>query len=278
MWMLGMMWSGAPVLLAAMISVCGPARAAAYYELNPFPDVPYEQTTLQQDEWVKTARGLVGDSKEEARIEACEKLRQDPTVPEPLQRWATLREMDLSSGISQKATILELGCGWLAAHPDDPHALQLRMHLVDVLVHQVNLLTGFPTVEEIISGLKQIFSNLDAHDWTVIEAHVQFVRGLTSATSHNPKTMATLEPVVRRHIDAVEKLVLDRSSASRNPPDEEEVQAALRQADDLIKQFWNPNAIPLPPSKETVEQAMQYLQEWADQHGKEIRWCNVPEK
>lgn len=164
------------VVVLFVFSAAGTAERLSLCDFNPAPELPYESTSFEQDALYDEAKEL--GRKEEA-LAACRALRQDSSAPWELQRWATLREVEILTRKRQQRAALDLAKAWLHQNPDDPGALEIRVELARIVSYEKH--SGFmPTFQEIDEIFTDIFNNHDQDQefWPVVQARVQYAQKL----------------------------------------------------------------------------------------------------
>lgn len=151
------------------------AFSISFDVVNPFPKLPYEATSAEQDKWVLTAKRLVGDSVEEAALSACENLINHPRTPPELKRWATLQQAEILVYCRQEWIALDILERWLAEHEDAevPNPLHVRIMRAQIM-YQRRHINFQATFDEIWAAFDDIFSHHDGNEWELIEAHAAF--------------------------------------------------------------------------------------------------------
>lgn len=169
-------WGVSLVLLVVLLafSAAGTAEQLLLCNFNPAPELPYESTSFEQDALYAEAKQL--DKKDQA-LAACRALRQDSSAPWELQRWATLREIEILTVMDQEHAALDLGKAWLRQNPDDPGALEIRVELGKIVAQRRH--SGFmPTLQEVDEIFTDIFNNHDPDSWHVVTARIQYAQKL----------------------------------------------------------------------------------------------------
>jgi hypothetical protein len=193
----------------ALMMMALPAFAGPWDNYNPFPELPYEATTVAQDELVDIIKGNSEDRSKESKLAASKRLAEDPAAPEELVRWAVFKMVEIYSFGSQPGLAVEVGRAWLAKHPDHPEALSLRL----VLAQNFSMRGGGgfkPTPAEVIAAYDDIFKNHDPQDWRVIEARVGLARRLFDFGQLYPEKGRTYAKRREQEIAAATKSVMDK--------------------------------------------------------------------
>ena len=223
---------------------------------NPLPTLPYESTSLEQDEWFVIARSLQGDGAEVKQLEACEELINDPTTTPELRRWATLREIELYTYTARENKALEIGRRWLRKHRDDPDPLAIRVILAEIVAQRRH--EDFqPSLLDFERTFWAIFRNHDPLEWEVIRAHIEYAKWVTFyAPPEQPLLYAYLHARSMRHVGIAEKAILERNQK----PDlsEAERQAGLYCINHEIRPLRQP---PTAEDPELHQQALHLLEE-----------------
>jgi hypothetical protein len=145
---------------------------------NPFPVLPFEATTFEQDALVVMAKQLVGDGVEQEPIDACQKLIDDPTSPFELKRWATLRQVQLFTYCKQESVALEIAARWLTQYGRvDPNPLAIRSVCAKIVGQRGHELFR-PGFEDKRLVYEDLFRHHSGNEWDVIEAHMDFAMHL----------------------------------------------------------------------------------------------------
>lgn len=100
------------------------------------PELSYEATTLAQDELIEAARELAGDHREEAALNACDRLRWDPAAHPDLRRWAALERITLLCFASREWEAVAEAEIFLRDNPDDPNALGIKYTIARILAQR----------------------------------------------------------------------------------------------------------------------------------------------
>lgn len=163
------------VVVLFIFSAAGSAEQLLLCNFNPAPDLPYEITSLEQDALYEEAKQRDKDQ----ALAACRALRQDSSAPWELQRWATLREVELLTGMSQLRAALDLAKAWLDQNPDDPGALEIRVELARIVSQRRRggFILPFQEIDEIFAD---IFNNHDQDQdfWPVVKARMEYAEKL----------------------------------------------------------------------------------------------------
>jgi hypothetical protein len=186
-----MLWYVRTVIIVIALCVYFRANASSLGNFNPFPELPYEVTSVQQDEWVKIAQQLVADGVEAAPIDACQKLIDAPTTPFELKRWATLRQVQLLCYTQQESVAVQIAAQWLTQHGDrDPNPLAIRSVVAKIVGIRGHALFR-PGFEEIKLAYDDLFRHHQGNEWDLIEAHIDFARHLNYryADTHDTKVL-----------------------------------------------------------------------------------------
>ena len=161
--------------LVVLFSLAVPSHAqSGLVTFNPPPVLPYEATTLEQDEFFKVANSLAGDGIEAAQLQACEDLIDSPNVPFELQRWAYLRRVTLYSYTYREHRAVEILEQWLEAYPDDPNAMGIRITKATIIGDRGH--PDFrPTSRQKEEAYDEIFDNHSTNDIELVNARMKFV-------------------------------------------------------------------------------------------------------
>ncbi|MCX5758282.1 MAG: hypothetical protein NTU83_07210 [Candidatus Hydrogenedentes bacterium] len=151
------------------------AHALCIGDFNPFPTLPYEATTLRQDEILKTATSREGGTTEQGPLSACQQLADDATAPFPLRRWAALRRVELFCYVGQEGKAIQEAEDWLAKNPQDPDPLAIRAAEAEIYTERRSK-SFSPSDQSVIAFFKTMFKihTADATDWRCIEARVRY--------------------------------------------------------------------------------------------------------
>lgn len=239
--------AGAVLLLMGL-----PALAGPWDNYNPFPKLPYEATTVAQDELVEVIEGRRGeDRSDEAKVAACRQLAEDPAAPVELRRWAVFSAVKINiMYLNRVPEAISMGRAWLAEYSEDPEALRLR--LVIAQAYSDRRQSPFePTPEEVLAAYDEIFKNHDPQDWEVIQARVYLARRLSAIASLYPKQERTLMKRRQEEIAAATKAVQEKMSTA-TPEEREGLRSYLRNNIDplLMQRLWAAPA----PSRDTIEE------------------------
>ena len=181
---------------------------------NPAPSLPYESTSIEQDNLYDTARKLLGDGKEDLPLAACKALRSDSSAPWELRRWATLREIQLLTYTRQERAALDLGEAWLRQNPTNPGSLEIRVIMGQLVAQRLH--SGFmPTLQEVDRVFTAIFSNHDPASWYVVMARIEYAQKLKQFSSVD--STAAERSVEQLHIarQCLEKLAIDEALSAK---------------------------------------------------------------
>ena len=223
-------------------SVLSPtADALSITNFNPVPKLPYEATSIAQDEWLATARSLASDHRELAQIQACDALIGDPTTPPELVRWASLRKVTLYSYASREREAYMVGRQWLLDNPDDPGALQIRYVLAEI-VRDRRHANFEPTFEEVMEASNDLFEHHEEHEWEVMDAHVRLAIEIRAARLDLEEEKA----IVMEHLDAAERGARKVVDDPELFQDERRAARAQRFIDTEITNRGNPYLISIP--------------------------------
>ena len=100
------------------------------------PDLPYEATTLAQDELIEKIRKLEGDFRERAALIACDQIKRDPNAHPALRRWAALERITLLCYTNRAMQAVLEAEEWLLEHPDDPNALGIKYTAAQIIAQR----------------------------------------------------------------------------------------------------------------------------------------------
>jgi hypothetical protein len=153
------------------------AHAVNVISVNPFPKLPYEATTVSQDETVKAAKAMRGDEVESEALAACRALADDETAPAALRKWAVWREFELLCYTGQEWDAVAAGQQWIQEHPGDASLPELRLLIAKTLANRRH--DGFqPTLEDVRAGFEDLFAHHPSDEWAVIQGRLAFSKEL----------------------------------------------------------------------------------------------------
>ncbi|HNR31917.1 MAG TPA: hypothetical protein PKI11_13590 [Candidatus Hydrogenedentes bacterium] len=216
----------AAVSFAVLLLTTLSTSAQGPEKFNPKPKLPYDATTLEQDAWVAAAEELAGDGVEEAVLTASRKLLADATAPLELRRWAACRLIEVYGMTGRGWEAISVGGDWLAEHPEDSKALDIRLEMAKIVSHRRN--PEFqPSFADLESVYESVFSNHDALDWRVIKARLDFCLALLGYQGRHDAR--ELQARAREHLTLAEAAVHERLARPDNSPaDEAQAESLLR--------------------------------------------------
>lgn len=199
------------VLIAWLVSILASGTACASSDLrdfNPLPDLSGESQIPNLDQIVKTANSLLGDSREEAPLQACDWLVNNPSTPPALMRWAYLRRFEILCYTGDEWTGTEIAREWLRLHPDDPSAVNIRFLVAEAYVHRNH--DGFqPTHEQYMEVFEDLFSHHDPHHWDVIAGRMLLAETLYGDAGRHPTEADTMRQRAIDELTLAEQAVTD---------------------------------------------------------------------
>ena len=95
---------------------------ASPHGIAQVPDLPWHATSLEQDAWFNTAKGLTEDA-----LGAAITLKNDETATPVLRRWGAMREVVILRELGRPGAAVDAIEDWLSEHPDDANALGIRL-------------------------------------------------------------------------------------------------------------------------------------------------------
>ena len=139
------------------------------------PDIPYEATTLEQDDLVEFLHGHL-PALGLTFMEVCDRLIEDETAPFELRAWAFRKKLERLPG----RQAIEAARAWLDRYGDvDPHAIAVR-YLVTRSASAVEDPVGehFLLYDELKAVYEDLFKNHSPANLLIIQAHQDFERAL----------------------------------------------------------------------------------------------------
>lgn len=196
--------------IVALLLLSAPAISYAQSGLvnfNPPPKLPYDATTLEEDDLFRIADSLAGDGFEAAQLQACEDLMSSPNVPFELYRWAFLRRVDLLSYTYREHQAVDILDQWLGTHPDDPNAMGIRITKAEIVGDRGHARFQ-PTLQMKEDAYDELFQHHQGNDIALVNARMKFVVVLSGYEGRPGIGVERVRGRIFEQLDAAEAALL----------------------------------------------------------------------
>lgn len=194
---------------------------------NPPPKLPYEKTSVHQDDCFERAQRLQGDSKEADALAACQELVADSTAPAELRRWASLRQIELNCYISHEDEAVKIAQEWIKANPNDPKVNEVIA--ITALIYRDRRSARFqPSLQEVVKAHEELIKDLDPQDWQVIRAHYDLALRLMALSNNSTLEGQLLQGRIMYEINTTRE-ALENKIENGSPEDQEKAQKMIKE-------------------------------------------------